>query len=167
MSISELQPKQGNVTLIGEIVEKGEARQIQKENFTGKVCDAKLKDTSGVIKLTLWNEHVDMFNVGDVVKVSKGYVNEWQGELQLSAGKFGSIELVEKASGTKELKSDEGEHILTNDEKTEADVLNEDGYKSDKGEHILTDDEKLPQEGLQNPKDSEKNNNPKIEEEEI
>src|SRR3989338_7415781 len=96
MAIKDLTPKQGKVVLIATVVEKGEPRNIQKPNFSGRVCDTQLKDETGQIKFTLWNEQVDSCNVGDTIKITNGYVNEWQGELQLSTGKFGSLEIVEK-----------------------------------------------------------------------
>ena len=150
MAISELQPRQGKVNVVSEIVEKGEPRAIEKENFSGKVCDAKIKDSSGEIKLTLWNEQVDKFNVGDIIKVENGYVNEWQGELQLSSGKFGNIELVEKS--TKEPTAEQSE---TTDEKTEEQLIEKEGEKTDSGEHILTEDEKTESELLSEEKEKD------------
>ena len=44
------------------------------------------------ITLTLWNADCDTFAVGDKVKITNGYVSEWQGELQLGAGKYGKVE---------------------------------------------------------------------------
>ena len=95
MKISELQVRQGNVEVEGEITNKEEARSFNKFGKEGKVCNATLKDDSGEVKLTLWNEQADQFNVGDKIKISNGYVNEFQGEKQLTAGKFGKIEKVE------------------------------------------------------------------------
>lgn len=116
MKISELKPKQGNVEVIGTITEKGETRTFEKFGKPGKVCSAKLKDDSGECTLSLWNDQADEFNVGEKVHIQNGYAGEWQGEIQLSTGKFGKLE---------KLEGDEGEHILTNDEKTEEEILDE------------------------------------------
>jgi replication factor A1 len=94
MHINELQARQGKVDLEGEIVSKEEPRTFSKFGKDGKVCNAMLKDETGEVKLTLWNEHVDQVNVGDKVKITNGYVGEWQGEKQLSTGKFGSLEVI-------------------------------------------------------------------------
>ena len=118
MKISELQPRQGNIEIEAEVIDKGEARTFEKFGKEGRVCNAKIKDDSGEIKLSLWNEQVDQVNVGSKVKLTNGYVSEFQGEMQLSTGKFGSLEIV---SGNTE---DHGEHILSEDEKTEAEALN-------------------------------------------
>ncbi|MBT3406084.1 hypothetical protein HN419_02845 [Candidatus Woesearchaeota archaeon] len=94
MAISDLQAKQGKVDLVVEIIEKSEPREFNKFGKAGRVCNAKAKDASGQITLTLWNEQVDQVNVGSTVQVKNGYVSEWQGELQLSTGKFGELEVV-------------------------------------------------------------------------
>src|SRR5690349_6247320 len=97
MEIKDLHARQGNVELTAEVVEKTTPKEFDKSGNKGRVCKAKIKDSTGTVVLTLWNEECDKVNVGDKIKISNGYVNEWQGELQLSAGKFGKIEIVEKA----------------------------------------------------------------------
>lgn len=97
MKISELQPKQGNVEVEGTILEISPAREFQKFGRPGKVANSILQDDSGKIVLTLWNEDVDRFKEGDKVAIKNGYVNEWQGEKQLTSGRYGSIE---KADGS-------------------------------------------------------------------
>ncbi len=94
MEIKDLEAKQGKVEIVIEITEKGDIREFNKFGSAGKVCNAKAKDASGEIKLTLWNEQIDQVKVGDKIKVSNGYVNEYQGEKQLTTGKFGTLEVV-------------------------------------------------------------------------
>ena len=96
MQIKDLQPRQGKVELTATVIEKSDARDIATANFSGKVCNAKLQDETGTIKFTLWNDQVVQVNVGDTIKVSNGYVSEYQGEMQLSTGKFGKLEVVTK-----------------------------------------------------------------------
>ncbi len=98
MQIKDLQARQGKVDIMLEIVEKSEPRQFQKFGSSGKVCSCKAKDETGTITLTLWNDQVEQAHTGDKVKISNGYVGEWQGELQLSTGKFGKLEVVEKGA---------------------------------------------------------------------
>ena len=99
MNIKELQVRQGNIEVTGTIADKGQVRQFNKDGKQLRVCDSTLQDDTGKVKLSLWNEQVDLVNVGDTVKISKGYVNEWQGEKQLSTGKFGTLEVVKKGNG--------------------------------------------------------------------
>jgi len=100
MQIKELQPKQGKVDITVTVMEKGEPRTFSKFNSQGQVCNAKVQDDSGSITLSLWNEQVSTVDVGDIIQIKNGYVSEWQGEMQLSTGKFGQLEVVTKGSGT-------------------------------------------------------------------
>ena len=99
MAIADLEPRQGKVDLVAEVIDKGDVRTFEKFGKSGRVCNARIKDDSGEITLTLWNDEVDEVDVGDKVKITNGWVSEWQGEKQLSAGRFGKLEVVEKGSG--------------------------------------------------------------------
>ncbi|HII72731.1 TPA: hypothetical protein HA265_08300 [Candidatus Woesearchaeota archaeon] len=94
MKISELQARQTNVEVEGVITQVAEPREFEKFGKKGKVANAMLQDDSGEVKLSLWNEQIDQVKTGDRVKVQKGYVGEWQGELQLTTGKFGTLEVL-------------------------------------------------------------------------
>ena len=99
MQIKDLQPRQGKVELTAVVAEKGEPRTVNSANFSGTVANAKLQDETGTIKFSLWNDQIAQVNVGDTIKVSNGYVSEYQGEMQLSTGKFGKMEVVTKGTG--------------------------------------------------------------------
>jgi len=105
MNISDLKIGEGNVEVSGTIKEINEPRTFNKFGKELKVADAVLEDSSGTIKLTLWNDDIANFKAGDKVKITNGYVNEFQGEKQLTAGKFGKIEKV----GDKEKNEDSEE----------------------------------------------------------
>ena len=163
MAIKDLVAKQGKVDIVVKVAEKGDIREFQKFGNAGRVCNAIVKDDTGQITLTLWNDDISKINEVDTVHIINGYVSEWQGEKQLSTGRFGRLEIVSSADAPKSksetsdektedealegLKSDEGENILTDDEKTEEEVLEE--LDNDEGEHILTDDESLEEDILE------------------
>ncbi len=112
MKISELQPKMGNAEVEGEVIEKNDAREFSKFGKTGRVANAMLQDSSGKVKLSLWNEQVDQVNVGDTIKIKNGFVSEWQGEMQLSTGRMGTLEVVKASapkSGNPAIQADEEE----------------------------------------------------------
>jgi len=99
MEIKDLQANQGKVDLVVEVVNKDEPRTFEKFGKSGKVCNVKVKDASGEVKMTLWNDDVEKVNIGDKIHVQNGWCSEYQGEKQVSAGKFGKIEVVEAGSG--------------------------------------------------------------------
>ena len=93
--VSELRSGQGNVNVTGVIKEMGETRSFNKYGKELTVGNAIFEDDSGTIKLTLWNVDATKFKEGDKIKIINGYVSEFQGEKQLTSGKFGQIEKIE------------------------------------------------------------------------
>lgn len=94
MTIKDLQIRQSNVDIVLNIVDVGEPREFEKFGKKGKVATAIAKDETGDIKLSLWNEDVDKIKAGDKVKITNGYVSEWQGEPQLTSGRAGKLEVI-------------------------------------------------------------------------
>ena len=95
MNVKEIRPGQGKIDVEIEVVGIGEIRQFERYGRNGRVVTATAKDTSGEISLTLWNDEIDKVKVGAKVKIVNGYCSEFQGEKQLSAGKYGKLEIIE------------------------------------------------------------------------
>jgi replication factor A1 len=53
-----------------------------------------LVDESGEIKLTLWGDDIPKINNGSQVKITNGYTNTFKGEVSLTKGKYGQMEVV-------------------------------------------------------------------------
>ncbi len=94
MKLSELKAGQGKVDVEATVKSKAEPRVINKYGRELKIVNAVVQDESGEMKLSLWNEDVDKVNVGDKIKITNGYVSEFNGEKQLTSGKFGKLEVV-------------------------------------------------------------------------
>jgi replication factor A1 len=58
------------------------------------VANATLKDETGKITLTLWNEQISQVKVGDKIKIENGYAKSFRNVLQLSTGKYGKITVI-------------------------------------------------------------------------
>lgn len=108
MEIKDLRARQGNVDITATVVEKGDVREFEKFGKKGRVCNAKIRDSTGSMTLTLWNEQADNVNSGDKVHITNGWVSEWQGEKQLSTGKFGKLEVVGKGDSFEAEEKSEG-----------------------------------------------------------
>jgi len=107
MQVKDLKPRLGNVNIELEVIEVGETREFQKFGNTGKVANATAKDDTGQIKVSLWNEDVGKIKAGDKIRITNGWVSEFQGEMQLSAGRLGKLEVIgqeEEAGAKKEKK---------------------------------------------------------------
>ena len=94
MKISELKYGAGRVDLRAKVISIEEPKQVNTKNGPTMICHAKIEDDSGNITLVLWGDDADKVKKGDEVRVSNGFVGEWQGDLQLSAGKYGKIEVL-------------------------------------------------------------------------
>lgn len=94
MKLSELKSGQGKVDITVEVKTLAPARTFNKYGKDITVANATVSDESGEMILSLWNEDIAKVKVGDKVQVSNGYVSEFQGKLQLGAGKFGKLEVV-------------------------------------------------------------------------
>lgn len=96
MNISDLKAGQGSVEVIAVIKSFEDEKSFNKYGRMLKLRNAILADDSGEVKLTLWNDDTGKYKEGDKIKITNGYVNEFQGEKQLTAGKFGKIEKVQE-----------------------------------------------------------------------
>jgi len=93
--ISEVKPGTGNVSVEGEVSAMSEPREVvTRFGKRTKVADATLKDESGEITLTLWGDDVEKVAVGNKVKIENGWVSEFKGNVQISAGKYGKMTIV-------------------------------------------------------------------------
>ena len=97
MKISELKPGTGNATIeVAEVTAIDEPRDVlTKFGRKARVASATIKDDSGEITLSLWGDDIDKVAIGDKVKIENGWVSEFKGNPQLSAGKYGKIIKVE------------------------------------------------------------------------
>jgi len=93
MRVKDLQTKQAKVDIELEVKAIGDIREFQKFGNVGRVANAVVADDTGKIKLTLWNEDIDKIRVGDKIRLTNGFVSEFQGEKQLSAGRLGKLEV--------------------------------------------------------------------------
>ena len=98
MKISELKAGQGKVDVEVKVKSKNEPRVMNKYGRELKVANAVVLDDSGEIALTLWNNDVEQVNVGDTLRITNGYVSEFNGQKQLTSGKFGKLEVVGKGN---------------------------------------------------------------------
>lgn len=86
--ISALKEGDADVTITGMIDAIG-----QKSNATDYVCiQTMLKDDSGEIKVTFWNDDVAQVKEGKTVIIPKGYVSSFRGQLQFNANRRYGVE---------------------------------------------------------------------------
>jgi replication factor A1 len=82
-----------NVSIEAKVTEKSEPREVMSrfKDETYKVATAMIADETGTIKLTLWNDQINKVSINNIVKVEKGYVTSFKGDIQLNIGKYGTL----------------------------------------------------------------------------
>ena len=92
MDIKELRDGLRGVSVEGEIVSVSPRRTVSKrDGGTSEVADAVLKDDSGTVKVSLWDEQIEQVSKGARVSIANGYVSTFRGERQLSIGRYGTL----------------------------------------------------------------------------
>jgi replication factor A1 len=107
MNISDIKSGLGKINIEAVVISVTPIKEINKYGKNIKVSTATIKDDSGKIKLSLWNKDAEKVEKGDKVKITNGYASEFKGEKQLTAGKFGKLEVLEKGIEVEEESEDE------------------------------------------------------------
>ena len=59
-----------------------------------KYVPAMVKDETGEIRMTFWGDDCKQAKEGLKVKIKKGYVTEYRGQLQINVGRDGKVTFV-------------------------------------------------------------------------
>ena len=96
MNICDIKEGDSEINVEAEVTEKSYAREVRSKYGYRPliVADATLKDETGAITLTLWNEQVRQVMVGDKVKIENRYAKSFRNVLQLSTGKYGTLTVI-------------------------------------------------------------------------
>ncbi|HYU07374.1 MAG TPA: hypothetical protein VEM77_09380 [Thermoplasmata archaeon] len=96
MKVKDLRPESKVDTIDLVIREKGAAREFSsRTGSTGKVCDAKAVDDEGTeVSVSLWNDEIERVQANDRIRITNGWVREWRGNMQVSAGRYGKLEVL-------------------------------------------------------------------------
>ncbi|MGQ4833764.1 MAG: single-stranded DNA-binding protein [Candidatus Asgardarchaeia archaeon] len=92
--VSDLRPKLKQVNLKFKVVSKSDVREVSSrlDGSSHRVAEAVVGDETGVIKMTLWDDQIDLIDEGNTYVLKNGYVGFFKNTLRLNIGKYGSIE---------------------------------------------------------------------------
>ena len=78
------------------VKEKGSVRDFtSRTGSSGKVCDAKAVDDEGQeVSVSLWNDEIQRVQANDRIRITNGWAREWRGNLQVTAGRYGKLEVL-------------------------------------------------------------------------
>ena len=89
--VKSLETNTGFASLELEVDSKSEIRQFAGQKGSGRVCNLAAKDSTGEIKVTLWNEQCDQVSEGNNIVIEGGWCSEYKGEKQVSTGRGGTL----------------------------------------------------------------------------
>lgn len=98
-SIPKISGQLQNLNIVCKIVAEEPEKMLTTKDgieYVIKNCvvkDALVEHDEG-LNLTLWNNDVFKFRVGDIVLIKNGYSRVFKGLTQISAGKYGTIEIL-------------------------------------------------------------------------
>ena len=79
----------------------GEGTVLKKEpeyfldEYNTRCCQAQLRDDTGQVNLTLWEEDIDRVFNGYVIKIQNGMIREFNGKKYFSTGFLGRLTILE------------------------------------------------------------------------
>ena len=95
LKIQELRDGMRRVDVEGEISDMSESRTVNlRSGGQARVADCTLRDDSGSITLSLWDDQIDAVQIGTRVMIQNGYVNSFRGEIRLNVGRYGRLEVI-------------------------------------------------------------------------
>ena len=97
--IGDLKVGMKKVSIKAEVLEIPESKTVHTRYGTvACVSNTLIRDETGSMKMSLWNQQIDMVHEGDRVEVKNGKVAWFSGERQLRLGKNGRLSVIECAA---------------------------------------------------------------------
>ncbi len=108
IDISDLKEGMSNIVLFGKILTIQKVREfVRKDQSLGKVCSFLLGDLTGIVKIVLWDERVDIvnqeyFKPKELIRIVAGYSKLGQNEtIEVHLGRKGTFILSPEVSDKK------------------------------------------------------------------
>ena len=95
MKVNELSSASRRVEIRLRILSLEPVREVQTRYGKARVTTALAGDETGTIRLSLWNDDIDRVDENTIVEVQNGFVKTFRGEMELSAGRYGELVLVD------------------------------------------------------------------------
>jgi replication factor A1 len=93
--IGEIQPNKRNIEVQGTLKEAGDVRTFDRFGGEGRLRTYTLEDDSGSVALTLWDDDVDVYEVGDTIQIENANSKLWKNQVQISTSRKSVIKKLE------------------------------------------------------------------------
>lgn len=105
-TVAELKPRMKNITISFKVIEIGETNEVssRRDGAIHRVTNVIVGDSTGIVRVPLWNDTADIVEVGKTYNLTNGYTGLFRGNLQLNVGRYGK--LVEAEEEIKEINAE-------------------------------------------------------------
>ncbi len=99
LKINDLQDGQKDIDIRGKVKIVFPQKEFEKNEKKGKLSSFILEDDTGEVRVTLWNDQVEQYNLtsGSEIEITSGIVSSFNEKKQLSLGFNGKIDILNKA----------------------------------------------------------------------
>jgi len=96
--VGELEDGMKGIDVTGEVKAIFPVKEFQRNGKSGKLKSFILSDDTGEVRITLWNDQVDKYDlsVGSKIKILNGIVSAYNEKKQVGLGFNGEVEIIEK-----------------------------------------------------------------------
>jgi len=99
LQIKDIDAKVRSVNLKAKVVGKSIPKYVfSRFGDALTLSTATISDGTGSMRMSLWNTEIDRVSIGDTVQINDGRVRTFRGELQVSLGRKGRLQVVENQS---------------------------------------------------------------------
>lgn len=96
LKIRDLKAGMKGIDLKAEVLNISKPKMIYTRHGTNAyLSNVLIRDETGSIKLSLWNQQINVVHEGDTIHIKNGIVSWFRGEQQLKLGRNGSLNVIE------------------------------------------------------------------------
>jgi len=96
LQIKDIDARVRRVNLKAKVVGKSIPRYVfSRFGDALTLSTATISDGTGSMRMSLWNAEIDRVSIGDTVQIDNGRVRTFRGELEVSLGRKGRLQVVE------------------------------------------------------------------------
>jgi replication factor A1 len=94
--IEDLKVGMKRIDLKAKVLELPEPKIVYtRYGTTALVSNALIKDETGSMRMSLWNQQIKKVQKGDIINIKNGNVTWFSGARQLNLGRSGSLSVIE------------------------------------------------------------------------
>ncbi|MBD3260615.1 MAG: hypothetical protein GF334_02890 [Candidatus Altiarchaeales archaeon] len=110
--IQQITKPHHEITSVGELMPNNPFKELTLELKTepsvkntdyGQMETFLVSDDSGEVSLTLWKNQCGIYRRGQIININGGWCKEYAGQLQISTGRNGTIQILQEAPAEEEV----------------------------------------------------------------